>query len=118
MNEKEFKISEKVFPTATEFIGNISTFQNKVEADLTCSFCAGKIYIKLNLPENDNTNNYSDEFIKQRVLLTAHLRHNCPAKNSLIGDKTILQKVAPDILRGYEKLKESIYDKLKRGIKE
>jgi len=98
-------MKDNEYPVYVPFSAVISIFGNRVIAKVECQYCGGKMEINLKCPHT-NTSKLTDDWIKYRVLQVARKRHNCALKISQWGDPAIARKVGPDILRGYEKLKE------------
>lgn len=95
--------AEKAFPTAVEFSARIQTFTNDLAYEAVCHFCGGKMAGRIKAPGVGANHEASNN---QIVLETLKRRHACPHKRSLWGDKNIAKLVAPDILAGWDKLKE------------
>ncbi len=96
---------KKIYPTFTQFDSKVYVYLDKVVAHVQCLYCGGKMTITL----NGNTSKVNDDLIKYRVLQTAQKKHQCSLKISQWTDPKIAEKIAPDIIRGYEKLKEKKY---------
>ena len=95
--------TEKRFPTDVEFAAKIQTFENDVAYIAQCRCCLGHIRGHVKMP---GASKLSEMVVNDSVLAILARRHSCPAKVAQWGDKGLLSKIAPDIIRGYEKLKE------------
>jgi hypothetical protein len=103
---------QKLFPTDLEFMAKIEHFANDLAYVAQCRHCGGKIAGHIHMPGAIN------QTVQQRenaVFQVLKRRHACPYKIEQWGDKTLPGKIAPDIMRGFEKLKEQAFLNKKIG---
>jgi hypothetical protein len=94
--------AEKIFPTNVEFFCKIETYKNDLVIVGQCRHCGGKIGGHLKIRKVKAR--YSEQQINQIALEHLKKHHTCLYKQSMWGDKSLLRRIAPDIMRGYDKL--------------
>lgn len=104
--------TEKIFPTATEFTAKIQVFKHDIAYVAVCKHCSGKMagHIKCN-----NADRMTQQQVDQTVLSIVAKKHACLYKQAQWSDKSLIRKVAPDIMRGLDKMKEQIFRDKKSG---
>lgn len=101
------KDAESIYPTAVEFSAKIETYKNDIVIGAVCRHCGGKIGAHLKIRKVQAR--YTEQQINDIALVYLKDHHNCPRKVSQWGDKGLLHRIAPDIMRGWEKLKEATF---------
>ena len=99
--------TEREFPTNVEFFAKIETFKNDLVIYGQCRHCGGKIGGHLKIRKVSSR--YTEQQINDIALVHLAKHHMCPRKMSQWGDKGLIQKVGADIVRGLDKLKESVF---------
>jgi len=104
--------TEKQFPTATEFTAKIEVFKDDIAYVAVCKHCGGKMagHIKMK-----NACRLNEQQADDTVLGVIAKRHVCLYKQSQWSDKSLIRKVAPDIMRGLDKLKEQVFRDKRSG---
>ena len=104
--------AELIFPTAVEFTAKITTFSDDLVYVAQCRHCGGHIrgHIKML-----GAGKLTEQQVNATVLGVLKRRHGCPRKVEQWGEKGIPQLVAPDIMRGFERLKEQAFLNKKIG---
>jgi len=99
--------AEAEFPTNVEFYAKIETYKNDLVVVGVCRHCGGKIggHIKIRKVQQRMTQQQIDDTALE--YLKKH--HNCPRKISQWGDTGLIHRIAPDIVRGWEKLKAAAH---------
>lgn len=98
--------AELIFPTAVEFAANIKTFPDDLAYVAQCRHCGGHMrgHIKAL-----GVGKLTEQQVNATVLGVLAKRHNCPRKREQWGERGLPQKIAPDIMRGFERLKEQAF---------
>ena len=104
--------AELVFPTAVEFTAKIQTFPDNLAYIAQCRHCGGHMrgHIKAT-----GCGKLTEAQVNATVLGVLKERHNCPRKREQWGDKSLPNLIAPDIMRGFERLQEQALHNKKTG---
>jgi hypothetical protein len=104
--------AELIFPTFVEFTANIKTFENDLAYAAQCRHCGGHMRGHIKAP---GCGKLTEQQVNNTVLGILKERHNCPRKREQWGDKNLPQLIAPDIMRGFERLQEQALRNKKIG---
>ena len=106
--------AELIFPTAVEFTAKIDTFPDDVAYVAQCRHCGGHMRGHIKAP---GVGRLTEQQVNTITLQTLKRRHNCPRKVEQWADKNLPGLIAPDIMRGMERLKgqEDLNKKLGRA---
>ena len=104
--------AELIFPTAVEFTAKIQTFPDDVAYVAQCRHCGGHMRGHIKAP---GVGKLTEQQVNTITLQTLKRRHNCPRKVAQWGEKGLPQLIAPDIMRGFDNLKEQAFRNKKIG---
>ena len=103
---------EILYPTSPEFTAKISHFPDDLAFVAQCRHCGGHIRGHLKVKGVGAMKEKAQDAIVLRYLAQ---KHNCPRKRAQWGEKGLPQKIAPDIMRGFERLQEQALRNKKIG---
>jgi len=95
-----------LYPTSPEFAAKIKTFPDDLAYAAQCRHCGGHMRGHIKAP---GVGKLTEQQVNNTVLGVLARRHNCPRKREQWGERGLPQKIAPDIMRGFERLKEQAF---------